>query len=81
MSRTRIVITKVLPAFFLGATIIALVGGCTSTSSNPGSYALTGTNSPPAFVPPASTIDSKGHYHPDWYFHGAPRQGPFGQGQ
>ncbi len=79
MPRTRLVIIKVLPTFLLGASVVALVGGCTSTSSNPGAYALTGTNSPPTFIPPASTIDGKGHYHPDWYFHG--RQLPSGQGQ
>lgn len=74
MSGSRIGVVKVLSSFLLGTAVAVLIGGCSSTSSQPASYALTGTNGPPAFIPPPSTVDSKGHYHPDWYFHGAPRK-------
>ena len=73
MSGSRIGVVKVVSSFFLATAAAALIGGCSSTPSQPANYALTGTNGAPAFVPPASTVDSKGHYHPDWYFHGAPR--------
>ncbi len=81
MFRSQWLITKVLPTVCLGAGVVVFIGGCASAPSTPSRYGLTGTNSPTAFVPPASTIDSKGHYHPDWYFHGAPRQVSAGQGQ
>ena len=72
MSRSRIVVVKVLSSFLLGAAVTVLLGGCTSNADHPSNYALTGTNGSTGFTPPAYTVDSKGHYHPDWSFHGAP---------
>ncbi len=72
MSGSRIGVVKVLSSSLLGTAVAVLIGGCSSTSNQPASYALTGTSGSPAFISPPSTVDSKGHYHPDWYFHGAP---------
>lgn len=66
-------------ALILAAGVV--LGGCSTTSTSQKTpYAITGGQGG-GFVAPRSAVDSKGHYHPDWYFHGAPRQIPYGQGQ